>query len=130
MDQSDAGSVGIFPHWTNRTQEVWVYSHDGPIRCRKRGFIPTMDQSDAGSVGIFPQWTDQTQEARVHSYAGPIIPCTCQSYLVHAAGVNGEVEHGVHVAQVPQKVRRGARAAHFRDIHLAQTAQHHPQGGR
>eukprot|EP00959_Pyramimonas_sp_CCMP1952_P075235 1572307-Pyramimonas_sp.AAC.1 len=32
MDQSDAGSVGIFPHWTNQTQEAWVYSHDGPIK--------------------------------------------------------------------------------------------------
>eukprot|EP00959_Pyramimonas_sp_CCMP1952_P342914 7183823-Pyramimonas_sp.AAC.1 len=29
--QSDAGSVGIFPRWTNQTQEAWVYSHDGPI---------------------------------------------------------------------------------------------------
>eukprot|EP00959_Pyramimonas_sp_CCMP1952_P466496 9490044-Pyramimonas_sp.AAC.1 len=32
MDQSDAGSMGIFSRWTNHTQEAWVYSHDGPIR--------------------------------------------------------------------------------------------------
>eukprot|EP00976_Prorocentrum_cordatum_P059543 1175544-Prorocentrum_minimum.AAC.2 len=51
MDQSDAGSVGIFSRWTNQMQEAWVYSHDGPIRHRKRGYILTMDQSDAGSVG-------------------------------------------------------------------------------
>eukprot|EP00959_Pyramimonas_sp_CCMP1952_P274416 5736181-Pyramimonas_sp.AAC.1 len=62
MDQSDAGSMGIFPRWTNQTQEVWVYSHDGPIRRRNFGYIPTMDQSDSGSMGIFPRWTNQTQE--------------------------------------------------------------------
>eukprot|EP00959_Pyramimonas_sp_CCMP1952_P390841 8190561-Pyramimonas_sp.AAC.1 len=28
----------------NQTQEAWVYSHDGPTRRRKRGYIPTMDQ--------------------------------------------------------------------------------------
>eukprot|EP00976_Prorocentrum_cordatum_P084724 1185780-Prorocentrum_minimum.AAC.3 len=36
-DQSGAGSVGIFSRRTNQTQEAWVYSHDGPIRRRKRG---------------------------------------------------------------------------------------------
>eukprot|EP00959_Pyramimonas_sp_CCMP1952_P154214 3226368-Pyramimonas_sp.AAC.1 len=30
-----------------------VYSHDGPIRHRKRGYILVMDQLDAGSAGIF-----------------------------------------------------------------------------
>eukprot|EP00959_Pyramimonas_sp_CCMP1952_P348087 7290906-Pyramimonas_sp.AAC.1 len=36
-DQSDTGSVGIFSQRTNQTQdEAWVYSHDGPIRHRKR----------------------------------------------------------------------------------------------
>eukprot|EP00959_Pyramimonas_sp_CCMP1952_P122454 2559986-Pyramimonas_sp.AAC.1 len=35
-DQSDAGSVGIFSRRTNQTQEAWVYSHDRPIRRRKR----------------------------------------------------------------------------------------------
>eukprot|EP00959_Pyramimonas_sp_CCMP1952_P139236 2914366-Pyramimonas_sp.AAC.1 len=28
-DQSDAGRAGIFSRWTNRTQDVQVYSHDG-----------------------------------------------------------------------------------------------------
>eukprot|EP00976_Prorocentrum_cordatum_P083890 1185423-Prorocentrum_minimum.AAC.3 len=91
MDQSDAGSVGIFPQWTNRTQEAWVYSHTGPIGRRKCGYILTMDQSDAGSVGLFPQWTNQTQEAWVYSHNGPIrrrkhgyILTLGQSYLVHA----------------------------------------------
>eukprot|EP00959_Pyramimonas_sp_CCMP1952_P433330 9074445-Pyramimonas_sp.AAC.1 len=31
-DQSDAGRAGIFSWWTNQTQNVQVYSHDGPIR--------------------------------------------------------------------------------------------------
>eukprot|EP00976_Prorocentrum_cordatum_P014477 289031-Prorocentrum_minimum.AAC.1 len=31
-------------------QEARVYSHDGPIRCRKHGYILTADQSDAGST--------------------------------------------------------------------------------
>eukprot|EP00959_Pyramimonas_sp_CCMP1952_P444158 9298920-Pyramimonas_sp.AAC.1 len=31
MDHSDTGSAGIFSRWTNRTQEMRVYSHDGPI---------------------------------------------------------------------------------------------------
>eukprot|EP00976_Prorocentrum_cordatum_P008282 165671-Prorocentrum_minimum.AAC.1 len=38
-DQSDAGNVGIFPRRTNRIQEARVYSHDGPIGRRKRGYI-------------------------------------------------------------------------------------------
>eukprot|EP00976_Prorocentrum_cordatum_P072330 1180672-Prorocentrum_minimum.AAC.2 len=82
MDQSDAGSAGIFSRRTHQTQEAWtpearVYSHDGPIRRRKRGYIYshlsmfiiiiiigpigrrkrgyilTTDQSDAGSAGLF-----------------------------------------------------------------------------
>eukprot|EP00959_Pyramimonas_sp_CCMP1952_P061328 1281940-Pyramimonas_sp.AAC.1 len=32
-------------------------AYDGPIRCRKRGYILTMDQSDAGIMGIFSRWT-------------------------------------------------------------------------
>eukprot|EP00959_Pyramimonas_sp_CCMP1952_P311324 6515414-Pyramimonas_sp.AAC.1 len=35
-DQSDAGSAGIFSRWSNQTQEVWVYSHRGPIGRSKR----------------------------------------------------------------------------------------------
>eukprot|EP00959_Pyramimonas_sp_CCMP1952_P246285 5147621-Pyramimonas_sp.AAC.1 len=46
--------VGIFSRRTNQTQEARVYSHDGPIRRRKRGYIITMDQSDTLSAGIFP----------------------------------------------------------------------------
>eukprot|EP00959_Pyramimonas_sp_CCMP1952_P144118 3017009-Pyramimonas_sp.AAC.1 len=64
MDQSDAGSTGIFSRWTNLTQEARVYSHDGPIGCRTREYVLTMDQSDAGSTGIFSRWTNRTQEAR------------------------------------------------------------------
>eukprot|EP00959_Pyramimonas_sp_CCMP1952_P061093 1276736-Pyramimonas_sp.AAC.1 len=33
-DQSDTGSVGIFSCRINQTQEVWVYSHVGPIAAR------------------------------------------------------------------------------------------------
>eukprot|EP00976_Prorocentrum_cordatum_P089517 1187761-Prorocentrum_minimum.AAC.1 len=35
-DQSDAGSASIFARRTNQAQEARVYSHDGPIRRRKR----------------------------------------------------------------------------------------------
>eukprot|EP00959_Pyramimonas_sp_CCMP1952_P044598 931785-Pyramimonas_sp.AAC.1 len=52
MDQSDAGSAGMFSRQTNRTLSVErcsPYSHDGPIRRRKRGYILTTDQSDAVS---------------------------------------------------------------------------------
>eukprot|EP00976_Prorocentrum_cordatum_P103363 1193437-Prorocentrum_minimum.AAC.2 len=31
-DQSNTGSASIFSRRTNQTQEVQVYSHDGPIR--------------------------------------------------------------------------------------------------
>eukprot|EP00976_Prorocentrum_cordatum_P009604 191916-Prorocentrum_minimum.AAC.1 len=34
-----------------------VYSNEGPIGRRKRGYILTRDQSGAGSVGIFSRWT-------------------------------------------------------------------------
>eukprot|EP00976_Prorocentrum_cordatum_P118099 1196411-Prorocentrum_minimum.AAC.4 len=57
---------------TNQTQEARVYSHDGPIRRRRRGYILTTDQSDAGGAGIFSRRTNQTQEARVYSHGGPI----------------------------------------------------------
>eukprot|EP00959_Pyramimonas_sp_CCMP1952_P400448 8390888-Pyramimonas_sp.AAC.1 len=43
-------SAGIFSRRTNQTQEAWVYSHNGPTRRRKRGYILMMNQSDAGSV--------------------------------------------------------------------------------
>eukprot|EP00959_Pyramimonas_sp_CCMP1952_P472683 9500455-Pyramimonas_sp.AAC.1 len=61
MDQSYTVSTGIFSRWTNQTQEAQGYSHDGPIRRRKRGYILTMDPSDAGSAGIFSRWTHQTR---------------------------------------------------------------------
>eukprot|EP00959_Pyramimonas_sp_CCMP1952_P067014 1399398-Pyramimonas_sp.AAC.1 len=63
---------GIFSRQTNQTQEAQVYSHDGPIRCRKRRCIFTTDQSDAGSAGVFSQRTNQMQEAQVYSHDGPI----------------------------------------------------------
>eukprot|EP00959_Pyramimonas_sp_CCMP1952_P035281 739125-Pyramimonas_sp.AAC.1 len=40
----------IFSRRTNQTQKARLYSHDGPIRRRKRGYILTTDQSDAGSA--------------------------------------------------------------------------------
>eukprot|EP00976_Prorocentrum_cordatum_P033845 688894-Prorocentrum_minimum.AAC.1 len=52
MDQTDAGSAGIFSQRTKQTQEARVYSHDGPNRRRKRRYILTTDQSDAGSAGL------------------------------------------------------------------------------
>eukprot|EP00976_Prorocentrum_cordatum_P062112 1176582-Prorocentrum_minimum.AAC.1 len=83
-DPSDAGSAGIFSRrtrhgvlrrasrWSNQTQKARVYSHDGPIRRRKRGHILTTDQSDTGSAGIFSRRTNQIQEARAYSHDGPI----------------------------------------------------------
>eukprot|EP00976_Prorocentrum_cordatum_P062787 1176855-Prorocentrum_minimum.AAC.3 len=53
-------------------QEARVYSHDGPIGRRKRGYILTTDQSDAGGAGIFSRRTNQTHEVRVYSHDGPI----------------------------------------------------------
>eukprot|EP00976_Prorocentrum_cordatum_P111772 1195424-Prorocentrum_minimum.AAC.2 len=51
------------------------YSHTGPIRCRKHGYIPTPDQSDAGSVGIFPRWTKQTVSMMVRgSITNALLP--------------------------------------------------------
>eukprot|EP00976_Prorocentrum_cordatum_P053063 1070668-Prorocentrum_minimum.AAC.1 len=41
------GEQGIFSRRTNRTQKAWVYSHNGPIGRRKRGYILITDQSDA-----------------------------------------------------------------------------------
>eukprot|EP00976_Prorocentrum_cordatum_P096505 1190597-Prorocentrum_minimum.AAC.2 len=35
MDQSDAGSAGIFSQWTNQMQEARVYSHNRICRCRE-----------------------------------------------------------------------------------------------
>eukprot|EP00959_Pyramimonas_sp_CCMP1952_P395306 8283097-Pyramimonas_sp.AAC.1 len=58
--ESDAGSAGIFSRRTNRTQEVRVYSHDGPSRRGKCGYILTTDQTDAGSAGIFSRRTNRT----------------------------------------------------------------------
>eukprot|EP00976_Prorocentrum_cordatum_P061504 1176335-Prorocentrum_minimum.AAC.1 len=36
--------------WCNQTRDARVYSHDGPIRRRKRGYILTTDQSDKEST--------------------------------------------------------------------------------
>eukprot|EP00959_Pyramimonas_sp_CCMP1952_P238663 4987104-Pyramimonas_sp.AAC.1 len=40
-----------------RSQEPWVYSRNGPIRRRNRGYILAMGQSYAGMVGIFSRRT-------------------------------------------------------------------------
>eukprot|EP00976_Prorocentrum_cordatum_P073985 1181342-Prorocentrum_minimum.AAC.5 len=77
MDQSDAGSAGIFSRCTNkaqeaRAQEARVYSHDGPIRHRKRGYILTMDPSGAGSAGAGgapsgpPRWSYLLRHNSLH----------------------------------------------------------------
>ena len=50
---TDYRSAGIFSRRTNQTQQAQVYSHDGPIRRRRRGYILMTDQSDAGDAGIF-----------------------------------------------------------------------------
>eukprot|EP00976_Prorocentrum_cordatum_P018397 372102-Prorocentrum_minimum.AAC.1 len=65
--------MGILSQRPNHTQEAWVYSHDGPIIRRKRGYIFTTAQSYAGSVGIFSRGTNHTQEAWAYSHDGPII---------------------------------------------------------
>eukprot|EP00976_Prorocentrum_cordatum_P081360 1184372-Prorocentrum_minimum.AAC.4 len=73
-------------------QEAKVYSHEGPIRCRKRGYILltcsiTRDQSDAGNAGIFSRGTNQMQEAQVYS------PDLLHPMLDGARG--GADDHGV-----------------------------------
>eukprot|EP00959_Pyramimonas_sp_CCMP1952_P183422 3835103-Pyramimonas_sp.AAC.1 len=71
--QSDARSEGIY-----------IYSHDGPIRRKKRRYILTADQSDARRAGIFSRRTNQTQEAqeaRVYSHDGPI-RCRKRGYIL------------------------------------------------
>eukprot|EP00976_Prorocentrum_cordatum_P043609 882349-Prorocentrum_minimum.AAC.1 len=60
MDQSDAGSAGIFSRWTNQTQDARVYSHDGPIRRRKCGYIL---RPSAHHDGALAKWSP-----RSHSY--------------------------------------------------------------
>eukprot|EP00976_Prorocentrum_cordatum_P011193 225164-Prorocentrum_minimum.AAC.1 len=72
VDQSDAGSAGVFSRRTNRTQEARVDAHDGPIGRRKRGYMLTEDHSDAGIVGICSRRTTRTQEAWVYAHGGPI----------------------------------------------------------
>eukprot|EP00976_Prorocentrum_cordatum_P045789 924602-Prorocentrum_minimum.AAC.1 len=62
-------------------QEEQVYSHDGPIGCRKRRYILTANRSDAGRAGIFSRRTDRMQEARVYSHGGPIGCRTCRHIL-------------------------------------------------
>eukprot|EP00976_Prorocentrum_cordatum_P090718 1188227-Prorocentrum_minimum.AAC.2 len=47
--------TGIFSRRTNQmqeTQEARVFSHDGPIRCRKHRYVLTIDQTDTGNAGI------------------------------------------------------------------------------
>eukprot|EP00959_Pyramimonas_sp_CCMP1952_P429082 8986680-Pyramimonas_sp.AAC.1 len=58
MDPSNAGRMGIFPRWTNRKQDTWVYSHDGPIKIRhsirgphpSREFCADMSFSDIPAI--------------------------------------------------------------------------------
>eukprot|EP00959_Pyramimonas_sp_CCMP1952_P165304 3455553-Pyramimonas_sp.AAC.4 len=55
--------------WTNQTQAARVYSHDGPIRRNRRGYILMMDQSDAGSTGTFYLLQVAPLERAIRSYA-------------------------------------------------------------
>eukprot|EP00976_Prorocentrum_cordatum_P109089 1194961-Prorocentrum_minimum.AAC.3 len=52
--QSDARSAGLFSRRTNQMQEARAYSHDVPIRGRKRGYILITDQSEARITGSCP----------------------------------------------------------------------------
>eukprot|EP00976_Prorocentrum_cordatum_P078345 1183069-Prorocentrum_minimum.AAC.5 len=47
-----------------------VYSHDGPIRRRERGYILTTDQSDTGSTGIFSRGGAKLERARLSAAIG------------------------------------------------------------
>eukprot|EP00959_Pyramimonas_sp_CCMP1952_P102594 2146094-Pyramimonas_sp.AAC.1 len=47
-DPSDAGYVGIFSRRTHRTQDMWVYSHDGPGVLSAS--LPLLAQEDRGAV--------------------------------------------------------------------------------
>eukprot|EP00976_Prorocentrum_cordatum_P016058 322350-Prorocentrum_minimum.AAC.3 len=41
LDQSEAGSEGIFSRRTNQRQEARVYSHDGPIGLTRKKTLTT-----------------------------------------------------------------------------------------
>eukprot|EP00959_Pyramimonas_sp_CCMP1952_P427699 8957621-Pyramimonas_sp.AAC.1 len=47
------------PRQTNQTHSSHVYSRDGPIGRRKRGYILTTDQSDAGITGTSSRWSNR-----------------------------------------------------------------------
>eukprot|EP00959_Pyramimonas_sp_CCMP1952_P082373 1721140-Pyramimonas_sp.AAC.1 len=114
MDQSDAGSAGIFSRCTNKAQEARVYSHDGPIMRRKRGYILMMDQSGAGSAGtgsagIFSQWTHQAQEARAQEALPPDLldGATCSATTRYTRGpatpaVSGGMNQTTHFLTNPK----------------------------
>eukprot|EP00976_Prorocentrum_cordatum_P094900 1189969-Prorocentrum_minimum.AAC.2 len=49
----DKVAGGAVREATNRRQDARIYSHDGPIGGRMRGYILMTDQSEAGRAGIF-----------------------------------------------------------------------------
>eukprot|EP00976_Prorocentrum_cordatum_P041654 844633-Prorocentrum_minimum.AAC.1 len=64
-------------------QEARVYSHGGPIRCRKHRYILTADQSYAGNAGIFSRRTNRMQDAQAYSHGGPF-GCRKRRYILTA----------------------------------------------
>eukprot|EP00959_Pyramimonas_sp_CCMP1952_P468537 9493399-Pyramimonas_sp.AAC.1 len=62
--------AGTRTTWTNQTQEVQVYSHNGPIRHIKCRYILTRDQSDTGShTPSKPRRNVTKREQTTHAYA-------------------------------------------------------------
>eukprot|EP00976_Prorocentrum_cordatum_P077874 1182861-Prorocentrum_minimum.AAC.3 len=93
---------------TNRTREARVYSHDGPIRRRKRGYIRTTGQSDVVGSRLYSHdgplrcglrcsydaGTNRTREAQVFvllHFTGPPVPITADALNTPDAGKRGYI---------------------------------------
>eukprot|EP00976_Prorocentrum_cordatum_P061229 1176219-Prorocentrum_minimum.AAC.7 len=78
--------------WTNRTQDAWVYSHDGPIGHRMRGYILMMDQSAAGCAPWCrtPNATPRCQST-LQTCAPPTAPACEQAHLSCVSQSHGAV---------------------------------------
>eukprot|EP00959_Pyramimonas_sp_CCMP1952_P446875 9356884-Pyramimonas_sp.AAC.1 len=71
MDQSDAGSAGIFSRWTNQAQEARVYSHNGPIISGLAGAADELRLAGVPPGGERPSLGDDLGPAHVRAAGDP-----------------------------------------------------------
>eukprot|EP00959_Pyramimonas_sp_CCMP1952_P178808 3737688-Pyramimonas_sp.AAC.1 len=71
---------------TNQTQEAQVYSHNGPIRRRKRGNILTVDRLEASRF--------RSRVSRVLTRAAEYATAICPEH--HALDLKGSASDGWH----------------------------------